>query len=48
MHSRLEVVGVVRRAVAVEAHYRGVGVQNHILPVKAGHVTLLSHLLPAK
>jgi hypothetical protein len=28
-----EVVGVVRRAVGVEAHYREVEVQNHIHPV---------------
>lgn len=33
VHFHLEVVGVVRRAVAVEVHYREVEAQNHIHPV---------------
>lgn len=34
VHSHLEVVAVARLAVAVEVHYRGVVVQNHIHPVR--------------
>ena len=46
VHFHLEVVGVVRRAVAVEVHYREVEAQNHIHPVCTQKQTLLSIELP--